>query len=148
MIAQANGSKSKLVNAQDVAATFRLFVRPGCIAEVRALDATTRSDSWRPSTFSGYFDDAEKLATAVSELASVTGIYFTFNEPDPALLARAVNRLRKSDKGTTTSDGRGWVARSRSPRTFLAYKKNFQTHLLQLHPTTFYQPPIEGFNHA
>lgn len=105
MIAQANGSKSKLVNAQDVAATFRLFVRPGCIAEVRALDATTRSDSWRPSTFSGYFDDADKLATAVSELASATGIYFTFNEPDPALLARAVNRLRKSDKGTTTSDG-------------------------------------------
>ena len=105
MIAQANGSKSKLVNAKEVAETFRVFIDPDGVAEVRVLDGTTRTESYRPAVFSGYFDDADKLATAVGELTSATGVFFIFNKANPALLARAANRLKKStEKGTTTSD--------------------------------------------
>ena len=48
-----------------------------------------------PHTIAGYFDDPEALAKAVaSYIASANGIYITANEFNPALLARAANRLK------------------------------------------------------
>ncbi len=95
---------TKLVNPVEVARALRLFIPPGAITEIRALEATHRSDSYRPATWSGYFDDPEKVAAAVAELSAWKGIYFVFNEVDPALLARAANRLKKQEKGAATSD--------------------------------------------
>jgi hypothetical protein len=104
MNATANGSAKKLVVQAEVAEALRLFISAGGVAEVRVLEATTRSESWRPSTFSGYFDDPDLAAAALSELRTAKGIYFTLNELDPSILARAANRLRKSEKGDATGD--------------------------------------------
>lgn len=104
MIAAANGSAKKLVDPAAVAAALRLFITECGVTEVRVLEATTRSDSWRPATFSGYFDDPELAATALSEVQTAKGIYFTLNALDPSILARAANRLRKSEKGDATGD--------------------------------------------
>ncbi|OPY37368.1 MAG: hypothetical protein A4E35_01283 [Methanoregula sp. PtaU1.Bin051] len=74
---------------------------PGQVIEVRAL-----SDQ---HTHSGYFSDPDALVRAVEPLdvdPSVTGIYVTLNEVNPALLSRRANRikLRLSRKDATTSD--------------------------------------------
>ncbi len=95
---------TKLVHPDQAANALRLFIPPGAITEIRALEATHRSDSWRPATWSGYFDDPDKAAAAVAELSAWKGVYFVFNEADPALLARASNRLKKQEKGAATSD--------------------------------------------
>ena len=73
----------------------------GGIVEVRAL-----ADG---ATHSGYFDDHEALARAVDALdtdPSVSGIYVTLNDVNPALLARRANRIkmRLSRKDATTAD--------------------------------------------
>lgn len=104
MIATANGSAKKLVVPAEVSSALQLFISAGGVAEVRVLEATTRSESWRPSTFSGYFDDPEIAATALTEIQAAKGFYFTLNELDPSILARAANRLRKSEKGDATGD--------------------------------------------
>lgn len=85
---------------------------PGQVAELRALDAVTRE--WRrPHTVSGYFDDWEKLAAAATGIRA-RGVYVTLNPVNPALLARANNRLRDmqaGDPATADSDisGRRWL---------------------------------------
>ncbi|NLB00476.1 MAG: hypothetical protein GX837_05865, partial [Methanomicrobiales archaeon] len=61
------------------------------------------------ATHSGYFDDYEALARAVDALdtdPSVSGIYVTLNDVNPALLARRANRIkmRLSRKDATTAD--------------------------------------------
>ena len=80
-----------------------LILAAGQVTELRALDATTAKDRW-PCTLSGYFDDPEKLAEAVAAITSAKGIYIIPNPVDPALLARAENRIRKAPKGESTQD--------------------------------------------
>ena len=76
----------------------------GQVTELRALDAVT-SDWRRPHTVSGYFDDWEKLAAAAAGIRA-RGIYVTLNPVNPALLARANNRLRDMKTGeSATGDG-------------------------------------------
>jgi hypothetical protein len=59
----------------------------------------------RPHTESGYFDDAEKLTQAAASISQAKGIYFIPNPLNPALLARAVNKIRPAPKGESTQDG-------------------------------------------
>lgn len=92
-----------LVDREAISVTMRLLIEPGGVTELRALEATTQSDSW-PRTWSGYFDDSEKLAAAASQLRTSKGIYLVPNPVEPALLARAANRLRKTPRGESTSD--------------------------------------------
>ena len=66
---------TKLVHPGEVANAIRLFIPAGAITEIRALEATHRSDSWRPATWSGYFDDPDKAAAAVAELSGWKGVY-------------------------------------------------------------------------
>lgn len=75
----------------------------GQVVELRALDAVTRE--WRrPHTASGYFNDWEKLAAAAVTIQA-RGIYVTLNPVNPALLARANNRVRDMQAGdASTSD--------------------------------------------
>ncbi len=90
----------------------QLLFAPGQVAELRALDAVTRE--WRRlHTVSGYFDDWEKLAAAAMTIQA-RGIYVTLNPVNPALLARANNRVRDMKAGeAATSDtdigGRRWL---------------------------------------
>lgn len=71
---------------------------PGGVHEVRILNGG------RDGTVSGYFDCAEKLARAAIRYdGMVVGIYMTLNPCNPALLARAANRLVTRVR-TTTSD--------------------------------------------
>ncbi|TKB75256.1 MAG: AAA family ATPase [Nitrospira sp.] len=68
-----------------------------CVYELRAPKT-------RQGTVSGYFNDPALLYKAADELdAKVPGIYITLNPVNPALLARAKNRLQMHAK-TTTSD--------------------------------------------
>jgi hypothetical protein len=73
------------------------------VTELRILDAIVGHDR-HPSIYSGYFNDAEKFADAVCSVRSATGFYFIPNAVDPALLARACNRIRRAPKGESTAD--------------------------------------------
>ena len=62
-----------------------------------------RAPKTRQGTVSGYFDNADLLYNAVAELdGKVPGLYMTLNPVNPALLARAKNRLQTHAKSTTS----------------------------------------------
>ncbi len=91
------------------AACSTLFI-PGQVTEVRTLG------KW--GTASGYFNDFEKLASAVQILENrgeYAGIYVTLNPVNPDLLARRANRLEtklsRSDSTTGDADiiSRRWL---------------------------------------
>ncbi|MCC6907052.1 MAG: DUF3987 domain-containing protein [Phycisphaerales bacterium] len=53
----------------------------------------------RVGTISGYFDSPEALADSISRIEHAKGIYIVPNVVNPALLARANNRIRITGKG-------------------------------------------------
>ena len=84
-----------------------LFFLPGEVTEIRALGVTGKSKVWEGyarDIVSGYFNNPIDFARAALALdqAGATGVYFTLNPVNPALLARAHNRLKVLK--TTTSD--------------------------------------------
>ena len=86
----------------------KIFFKPDEVIEIRALGLFGKGpwEGWAKGTVSGYFDDPIKLEAAVKaldKLKRATGIYFTLNPVDPALLARANNRL-VVPKATTTDE--------------------------------------------
>jgi len=82
-----------------------MLFRAGDVFEIRVLGAT-RKGYHIPHPESGYFEYAEidSAASAIMELASYTGVYVTMNPVNPALLARAKNRLKPGQKRESTSD--------------------------------------------
>lgn len=102
----------QLADADEVRRALALLLPAGQMTELRILDAVTSSDRW-PHTASGYFDDADKLVAALEGVRTARSCYVIPNPINPALLARAANRIRKADKGGTTSDndivGRRWL---------------------------------------
>ena len=101
----ANCSQS--VPAPDVGEIRRaldvLHPDPTDVIELRAIGV--RSRQW-PSVTSGYFTDRAACAAAAVQLSPLAhGVYVTLNRIKPALLARALNRLRdRDDASDTTSD--------------------------------------------
>jgi len=93
----------QLIDPAELRRTLPFLLPDGQVAELRALEATTLADRW-PHTATGYFDDREKLVEALSTIRTAKGIYLTINPIDPALLARAANRIRKAGKNDGTSD--------------------------------------------
>lgn len=77
--------------------------QPGQITEVRAFDAIVGSDRY-PTSYSGYFDSLEAMATEVGTIVSATGVYFILNDVERTLLNRSTNRLRRAKKGESTQD--------------------------------------------
>jgi len=73
------------------------------VIELRAIGV--RSRQW-PNVTSGYFLDRQECAQFAAMLSPLAeGVYFTLNRINPALLARAVNRLRgRDDSSETTAD--------------------------------------------
>ena len=102
-ISPTQAGQVKTVDQAEIVRALKLILERGQVTELRALDAVTRNDR-RPHTESGYFDDPDKLAEEVTTITSAKGIYFTPNAVNPALLARASNRIRPAGKEPTTSD--------------------------------------------
>lgn len=93
-----------LPDAALLAACWQSLVRPGDVHEVRA-PKTRRGPLRLFGVASGYFDDDEAFLEALSEIGGedAEGVYLTLNPVNPALLARAANRLIDG-KPITTSD--------------------------------------------
>src|SRR6266487_5312052 len=80
---------------EQITAGLAVLVEPGSTVELRV--------PMRPGrTISGYFDDLDAMAQAAARLSGHhPGIYFTANPVNPALLARAANRIGDYAKLTT-----------------------------------------------
>jgi hypothetical protein len=92
-------------DARAIKRGFEALLEPGQVVELRALGVST-PDFRRAHTVSGYFDSIDGLTEAVLQLSSsARGIYFTPNPLNPALLSRALNRIRPiTDREPLTSD--------------------------------------------
>lgn len=91
------------IDTAEIVKALRLILEPDQVTELRVLDAITPADR-RPHVESGYFDDVDKLAEAAATVTKAKGFYFIPNVVNPALLARAHNRLRPAGREPTTSD--------------------------------------------
>jgi hypothetical protein len=81
-----------LFNAAEVRRTITLIIEPGAVFEVRALEAKMEGH-WRQGTVSGYFNNTDDVIRALPLIKTAKGIYITLNPVNPALHARAYNRL-------------------------------------------------------
>lgn len=90
---------------------YEQFFHPGEVVEIRAIGGMKgKSSLWsgwaggQKPVVAGYFDNAAAFHEAANGLdkAGAHGVYFTLNPVDPALIARASNRL--SAEISTTSD--------------------------------------------
>lgn len=106
-----NGEAAPRFLVQDIRRTLDYLIGVGGLVEIRALKAaTSANDRWR-STYSGYFDNVDKVIESLRKLQSASGYYVTLNQLDPDLLARRYNRLERAHDGELTSD-RNVVRRS------------------------------------
>jgi Protein of unknown function (DUF3987) len=84
-----------------------LLHAPGSVVELRILD------TGRTGTVSGYFDDVARVTEAAAGWSGkAPAVYITLNACDPALLARAANRLTGRAKQTTADHDivkRSWL---------------------------------------
>jgi hypothetical protein len=99
-------SKPTLADLEHI---FNLFFLPGEVTEIRAFGLSGKSEAWAgyaKGTVSGYFDKAADFAKAALALdrAGATGVYFVQNPVNPALLARAANRLKALEVTTADKD--------------------------------------------
>lgn len=88
-----------MTDVATVVTWLRLFIGPGQVTELRALDV---SDNGRwAQTHAGYFDadHLEPMAKAALSLhRTAVGVYFVPNPINPALLARCANKVRPQNK--------------------------------------------------
>ncbi len=80
----------------DILRFVELLWRPGDVREVRIPEYNKYGH-----TASGYFDSPESLAESAAKWDGKANLYFTLNPVNPALMARASNRI--ADKAETTS---------------------------------------------
>ena len=82
-------------SAGEIRRTITVLYSPGAVVELRAFKDRT--------TASGYFDDHGKLAEQAARLEEQGfAVYATLNPVNPALLARANNRVQRYPKSTTS----------------------------------------------
>jgi AAA domain len=92
-----------LFDEDEVRRTLAILIPKGSVFEIRALNAQLKGQR-RKATVAGYFDDVDACVAELRKLASASGIYFTMNPVDPALLARCANRLAYPEKSAATND--------------------------------------------
>lgn len=93
----------------DLELVYETFFNPGEVVEIRGV-GFTKTGPWSgfaTKTVAGYFDNAVDFALAAKQLDDFESdedrnIYFTVNPCNPALLARANNRLKVAQ--VTTKD--------------------------------------------
>ncbi len=91
--------------ANELAAWLRILVAPGAIVELRVLGCAENNGYTRE--WYGYFDTThlDALAGLALDLTRrAEGVYWTLNPVDPALHARACNRIKGAKKGEATGD--------------------------------------------
>jgi hypothetical protein len=79
------------------------IVPSGQVTELRALEAKM-AGQFRPGTITGFFNDLSSLVAWLPQILEAKSIYYIPNPVNPALIARANNRLRIANQGDTTSD--------------------------------------------
>jgi len=89
---------------QEIVRTLRLVMSPGQVMELRALEGSN-AEIRGPATLHGYFDfdHIEEMASC-AESIHAKGIYFLLNPVNPAMQARANNRIKRASKGESTAD--------------------------------------------
>lgn len=94
-----------MIDKKEITRALKLWFQPGDVFEIRVLDTMT-ADYMRPHVESGYFDydHIGEVPKALEKLRSYHGVYVTLNSVKPALLARAVNRIRSVGREPTTTD--------------------------------------------
>lgn len=93
----------QLIDYNEVERALAVFLPAGQTTEVRALDAVLTGDR-RTVNATGYFNNPAALLAALKSIFAAKGIYFIPNAVDPALLARASNRIKTAAKGDATTD--------------------------------------------
>jgi hypothetical protein len=90
-----------------------LLTEPGQVVELRSLNVST--PAYRaPHTVSGYFTDWNLLADAAANVGQYApGVYITLNPVNPALKARAYNRVKAVGKNDLTTGDADVVKRLR-----------------------------------
>ncbi|MBI3694153.1 MAG: hypothetical protein HY238_04855, partial [Acidobacteria bacterium] len=113
---EENPISDQIIDSHDeIHRAITLLFQPSDVVEVRVPKAG------RKRTISGYYSDLDQLASAVVRLEANDwpGVYWTLNPVNPALLARANNKL-KSFAEVTTSDAdvlsRRWLPIDLDPR--------------------------------
>lgn len=96
-------NRPPLVDEALLAESLRVLIPAPQVTEVRALDAKMPGVQY-PRTISGYFDEPSAMIGAVGTRTSAKGIYLIPNPVEPALMARAANRIRGVYKEPLTSD--------------------------------------------
>ena len=101
--------KTLRIDCKVIESAIRTLATPGQVTEVRAFDAVLKGapshERRRPPKITfGYFNDPAALAAEVGKIETAKAIYFTPNPVNPAILARAVNKLKVAGKNDTTSD--------------------------------------------
>lgn len=90
---------------EEISRTLGTLFEPSAVVELRAFYGST--------VVSGYFDDHETLVEYAQKLDKQGyAVYVTLNEVDPALLARAGNKVNRHPKATTSDDSirrRWWL---------------------------------------
>ncbi len=91
------------VDAEAIGAFWRALARPGDVHEIRAPKTRGR---WH-RIVSGYFDTSEAVCHTLADAtgADAEALYATLNPVNPALLARAANRLKQDVRETTADAG-------------------------------------------
>ena len=92
------------MNPSEIIKALQLFFKPGDVFEIRALGATTPGYR-REHIEAGYFDYGHigEIPRALNNI-SARGVYFNPNSVNPALLARAANRMKPAGKDSSTTD--------------------------------------------
>jgi hypothetical protein len=90
---------------------YELFFHPGEVCEIRAIGVSGSNRGWEgrvgpAGIVSGYFDNADDFGRCAEILdkAGAKGVYFTLNPVNPALIARAANRLKVPKSTTQDTD--------------------------------------------
>src|SRR5258708_5158035 len=88
------------IDASEVRHFWQVITRPGYVYEIRCIKASLHGDRLpydKPRTINGYFNDVEKLITALQQIARADGVYIIPNPCQRALLAHTNNRFRDRD---------------------------------------------------
>ncbi len=80
-----------------------LYLPENQVVEIRVLNGTTPEDR-RPTTYCGFFNNHNSVIERLATLSAYGGVYVTLNPVNPALLSRASNRLKRTDRGDCASD--------------------------------------------
>ncbi len=99
-----NDNNNEVPTEDDIVRWLRLVVEPGDVVELRLIRCVGNPE-YPPFTVAGWFhsDHLDELAIAAMELTGrAEGCYTTLNPTNPALLARAYNRVIRRPRNTTT----------------------------------------------